>query len=111
MCLFDFIEQHHAVGLAAHCLSKLTAFLIADIAGRRADELGGGVMLHELRHVYANHRFFRTAEIARRLLGKLGFADAGRPRENEATDWPKWILETDSGTANRFAHRFDCFIL
>ena len=38
MGLFDLVEQHHAVRLAAHGLGELAALLIAHISRRRADQ-------------------------------------------------------------------------
>ena len=34
---FHFVEQNHAVRLAAHLFGEVAAFFVADIAGRRAD--------------------------------------------------------------------------
>ena len=53
--LLDLVEQHHAVGLAPHGLGQLAAFVVADVAGRRADQPRDGVLLHVLRHVDADH--------------------------------------------------------
>ena len=36
VCLLDLVEQQHAVGLAPHLLGELTAFVVTDIARRRA---------------------------------------------------------------------------
>ena len=36
--LLDLVEQHHRVGPAAHRLGELAALVVADVAGRRADE-------------------------------------------------------------------------
>ena len=36
--LLDLVEQHHRVGPAAHGLGELAALVVADVAGRRADE-------------------------------------------------------------------------
>ena len=40
----------------AHGLGELAALLVADVAGRRADEPRDGVLLHVLGHVDADHR-------------------------------------------------------
>ena len=56
--LFDFVEQDHAVGAAADGFAQLAAFLVADVAGRRADEPGDGVLLHVFAHVNADHGVF-----------------------------------------------------
>ena len=49
--LLDLVEQDDAVRLAAHDLGELAALVVADVAGRRADEAGHGVLLHVLAHV------------------------------------------------------------
>ena len=36
--LLDLVEEHHAIRLAAHDLGELAAFLVTDVARRRADE-------------------------------------------------------------------------
>ena len=38
MSLLNLVEQHDGVGVTAHLLGQLSAFLIAHVARRRADE-------------------------------------------------------------------------
>ena len=38
MSLFDFIEQHHGIGLSTHLFGELSAFFKADKPRRRTDE-------------------------------------------------------------------------
>jgi hypothetical protein len=52
--LFDLVEQHHLVGPPSHRLGERAAFLVADIAGRRADQAGDRMLLHVFRHVDAD---------------------------------------------------------
>ena len=54
--LLDLVEQDDRVRAPAHGLGELAALLVADVAGRRADEPRDGVLLHVLRHVDADHR-------------------------------------------------------
>src|SRR3954465_15583422 len=49
-------EQEPQVRLAPPGLRERAALVVADVAGRRADEPGHGVLLHVLRHVDADHR-------------------------------------------------------
>ena len=56
MRLLDLVEQDHLIGPAAHGFGQHAAFLVADIARRRADQARDGVLLHELAHVDAHHR-------------------------------------------------------
>ena len=56
--LLDFVEQQHRIRPAAHGLGQITAFLVANVARRRADQARDRMLLHELRHVDAHHRLF-----------------------------------------------------
>ena len=47
MRLLDLVEQHHLVGPAPHRFGQHAAFLITDIARRRADQAGDRVLFHE----------------------------------------------------------------
>jgi hypothetical protein len=51
MRLLELVEENHAVGPPPHRSGEHAAFLIASIAGTRADQAGAAVLLHELRHV------------------------------------------------------------
>ncbi len=51
MSLLDFVQQNDRIRRALHPLGQLAAFFVAYISGRRTDELGDRVLLHELRHV------------------------------------------------------------
>ena len=51
MRLLDFVEQHHAVGLAANRLGQRPRILVAHIARRRADQARHREFLHVLAHV------------------------------------------------------------
>src|ERR1035438_10167635 len=58
-------------------------FLIADVAGRRADEPRDGVFLHVFAHVYADHRALVVEKKFRQRARRLRFAHAGRPKKNK----------------------------
>ena len=85
MRLLDLVEQDDLIGPAPHRLGQHAAFLIADIAGRRADQPGDAVLLHELGHVDADHRVRIVEQEFGERLGELGLADAGRAEEQEAS--------------------------
>jgi hypothetical protein len=76
--LLDLVEQQHAVGVLADRVDQQATLLEADVAGRRADEPGDGVLLHVFRHVEAREL---VAEVPRELLGEFRFTDAGRAGE------------------------------
>ena len=80
MRLLDLIEEHDPVGPAPHRFGQLPALIVADVAGRRADEPRHGVLLHVLGHVDPHHRAFAVEEIFGERARQLGFADAGRAR-------------------------------
>ena len=55
MRLFDLVEQHHGIGLAAYLFCQAAALVKSDVSGRRADDLAHGMLFHELAHVKADH--------------------------------------------------------
>ena len=68
-------------GLAAHGLGELAALVVADVARRRADEPGHGVLLHVLRHVHLDHRVLVAEQELRERPREPGLPDArGRGR-------------------------------
>ena len=86
--LLDLVEEHDRVGTAPHCLGELTTLVVADVAGRRADEPRHGVLLHVLAHVDADHRPLVVEQELGERASELGLADPGRPEEQERTDRP-----------------------
>ena len=76
MGLLDLVEQEHRVRLAAHGLGELAALVVADVARRRADEPGHGVLLHVLRHVDLDHRVLVAEQELGERARQLGLADA-----------------------------------
>ena len=77
MRFFNLVKQHHAVGAAAHGLGQLAAFLVADIAGRRAQQAGNSVLLHIFGHVKAQQGFLTAEPAFGQCAGQLRFAHAG----------------------------------
>src|SRR6202521_2324352 len=93
MCLLDLVEQDHRVGPASHRFGQLSAFVVADIAGRRADQSRGGVALHELRHVELDQRILGVEQVLGERSRKLGLSDTGWAQEDERADRPAWVLK------------------
>src|SRR4051812_43824775 len=93
MRLLDLVEQDDAVRPATHGLGELPAFLVADVARRRADETSDGMLLHVLAHVDAHHRVLVIEQEFGERPGRFGLADAGRAEEDEAADRLVGILE------------------
>ena len=84
--LLDLVEQDHLVRPAADGLGQLAALLVADVAGRRADEAADRVLLHVLAHVDAGQGLLVVEqELGERPRG-LGLADAGGAQEDERAD-------------------------
>ena len=101
MRLLDLVEQHDLIGPPAHRFGQRAAFLIADIAGRRADQPGDRMFLHIFRHVDAHHRALVVEQKGGERLGELGLADAGRPEEHEGADRPVGVLQAGARPAHR----------
>ena len=86
MRLLDLVEQDDRVRVALHLLGELPALLVADVSGRRADQLRHRVLLHVLRHVEADQRVVAAEQEVGDRARQLGLADAGRSEEDEAAD-------------------------
>jgi hypothetical protein len=84
--LLDLVEEDDAVGTAAHGLGELAALLVADVAGRRADQARDRELLHVLAHVDAHDVALVVEQELGERLGELGLADAGGAEEQEAAD-------------------------
>src|SRR5579884_1279955 len=82
--LFDFVEQHDAVGAAAHSLGQLPALFITNIAGGCANQAGDAVFLHVLGHVDTNQSMLIVEEEFGEGASQFGFTNAGWPQEHEA---------------------------
>ena len=100
--LFHLVEQDDLIGLAPHGLGQDTAFVIADIAGGRADQTGYGVLFHEFRHVDADHRGFVIEQIFGQRLGQFGLADPGGAEEEERPQRAAFVVQPGAGAADGF---------
>ena len=95
----------------AHGLGELAALLVADVAGRRADQPRDGVLLHVLRHVDADHRVLRVEHELGERAGQLGLADAGRAEEQERADRPVRVAQARARAAQGVGDRHDRLVL
>ena len=109
--LLDLVEQHHRVRPPAHRLGQLTALVVADVAGRRADQPGHRVLLAVLAHVDADHRALVVEQEVRQRLGQLGLADAGRAEEQERAGRPVRVGDAGPAAAHRVGHRLHGLLL
>src|SRR5690606_24335305 len=96
---------------AADRFGKLAALVIADVAGRRADQPADRVALLILAHVNADHRVLVVKQEFGQGAGKLRLTDAGRPQEQERTHRAVRILQTGPAAAHGVRHRADRFVL
>ena len=109
--LLDLVEQHDRVRPAAHRFGELAGLLVADVAGRRADQPRDGVLLLVLRHVDADHRVLVVEQELGERARQLGLADAGRAEEDEAAERPVGILQAGARAPDRVGDRRDRFLL
>ena len=82
--LFDLVEKHDAVGLAADLLGELSGLVIPDVARRGTDDARNAVLFHKLGHIEPDERFGGVEEIGGEPLYELRLADAGGADKNEA---------------------------
>ena len=109
--LLDLVEQHDGVRVPLHLLGELAALFVADVSGRRADQLRHRVLLHVLGHVEADQCVIAAEEEVRQRPRQLGLADAGRAEEHEAADRPRRILQPGARAADRARDRRDRLFL
>ena len=103
--LLDLVEQHDGVRTPPHRLGELAAGLVADVAGRRADQPGHRVLLGVLAHVDADHRPLVVEQELRQRLGQLGLADAGRAEEQERAGGPVGVGDAGARPADGVGRR------
>src|SRR5258705_13814381 len=111
MSLLDFVQENNRVRRAANAVGQLTAFFVAHVAWRGADELRDGMLFHEFRHIEANQRLLRTEQEFREAAGDFRFAYAGGAEEEEAADRARGIFESGAAAANGASERGDSFVL
>ena len=109
--LLDLVEQDDRVRPPAHGLGELAALVVADVAGRRADQARHRVPLLVLGHVDPDHRPLVVEHELGERPGELGLADAGRAEEDERADRPVGILEPGAGAAEGVGDRLDRLVL
>ena len=81
----NLVEQHHRVRPPPHCLSQLTAFVVPNVARRRTDHSGHGVLFLVLGHVEPDERLLVVEQERGEGPCELGLTDTGRPEKDERT--------------------------
>ena len=111
MRFLDFVEQHHGIRTAPHGFRQLAAFVVADVARRRAHQARNGVLFLILRHVDADQRALVVEQELRQRPRQLGFAHAGRAQEQKAADRPLRILQSAASAHHRVGNGVDGLVL
>src|SRR6266704_2288042 len=109
--LLDLVEQDHAVGLAPHRLGEVPALVVADVAGRRADQPRDRVLLHELGHVDADEVVLRVEQEGGERLAQLGLADTRGAEEKETAVRTVGIRQPGAGAADGVGHEVHRLVL
>ncbi len=109
--LLDLVEQDDRVRLAAHGLGQLAALVVADVAGRRADEPRDRVLLHVLGHVDLDQRVLVAEQELGERARELGLPHAGRAEEDERAGRALRILDPGARAADRLRHGDDRLVL
>ncbi|MNT16352.1 hypothetical protein D3C72_1514520 [compost metagenome] len=86
MGLLDLVEQHHAVGPAAHRFGQYAPFAVADITRRRALERRDGMRLLEFREVDGDEVLLTAVQGVGQRQRSLGLANARRACQQEDSD-------------------------
>ena len=112
LCAFSISSSRiRRIGLAFDRFGQLAALLIADVAGRGADQLGHRVLFHVFGHVDAHHGLFAVEHEFAQGLGQLGLAHAGRPEKNERAQGAVRVLQPGPGAAQDARDRFHGLVL
>ncbi len=111
MRFLDFVEQNDGVRPAPDRFGELAGLLVADVAGRRADQPRHGVLLLILGHVDPDHRVLVVEQELGKRARQLGLADTGRAQEDEAAQRPVRILQAGAGAANGVGDGLNRFVL
>ena len=111
MGLLDLVEEHHAIGAPSHRLGEEPSLVIANVAGRRADQPRHRVLLHELAHVETHHGLLVVEEELGQRAHRLGLSHARGAEEDERADRSVRILESRPGAAHRVRQCGQGFVL
>ena len=111
MRLFDFVEQNDAVGPSAHGLGELAAFVIAHVAGRRADEPRHRVLFHVFRHVDSDHGVLVVEQVEGEAARKLGFPTPVGPRKIKLPIGRRGVFEPRRAAKHGVGHGVDRLVL
>ncbi len=100
---FDLIKEDDAVGAATDGLGELAAGVVADVAGRSAEEATDAVFFHVFGHVDAGEGGGVVEEELGEGAGEFCFTDAGGAEEDEGSEGAVFVLEAGAGAADGVA--------
>ena len=100
MRFLHFIKQHNTVRMTAYSFSQLTAFLIAHVSGRSADQTADTEFLHVFRHINSDQAALIIKQIFRQRFGQFRLAYTSGSKEEETADRPSLIRYAGSGAQN-----------
>ena len=108
---FKLVEEDHRIRIAANFFGKLSSFTVAHIAGRRPDQFGACVTLHEFGHVQTDEFVFVVKEKFGKGFGQLRLAHSRGTQKEEGSDGPILLLQARPVAPDGIAHGFDGVVL
>ena len=111
MRLFHLIKEDDRIGLAAHRLGQLSALVVADVAGRRADQARDRIFLHIFAHINAHEVVLIVKKHLGKRLCQLGLAHARRAEEQEGADRAARITDARAGAQDGIRYAGDGLLL
>ena len=111
MRLLNFVKQDDTVRVSSDCLGELSTLIVADVSRGCTDQSGDSVFLHVLAYINAYHGVRVVKEELGERFGEMRFADTRRSHEEEGTEGPIGITETDARPSNRVGDSTDRLIL
>src|SRR5581483_4993595 len=103
--------EDHTVWTTAHGLGQLTAFFVANVAGRCAEQTADRVLFAVLAHVDADQRILVVEHELGQRFRQFGLADARRPQEDERANGPTRVFQTAASAANGIGNGSHGFVL
>mmetsp|Transcript_25957 Transcript_25957/g.37999 ORF Transcript_25957/g.37999 Transcript_25957/m.37999 type:complete len:242 (+) Transcript_25957:1122-1847(+) len=111
MGLLHLIEQQDRVRLASNGIRQLATFVISDITWWRTQQSRHSVFFHVLTHINTDNRILRIKHEFAQGFAQLRLSHAGRPKEDQRSDWFGRIIQTRSRTLDGFRDNLNGIIL
>src|SRR5438876_3771524 len=111
MRLLDLVKQDDRVWAPADALGELAAFLVTDVAWRRADQSADVMLLHILRHVDLHESVLVAKHEFGERFREKRLAHTAWAEEQEAAHGTVRILQSAASPADRLADRLYRFVL